>query len=120
MIRRTRAGLDNSTNVHLILINPRVIAKSKSQNVITTPPPNCKIQPAKTQELVMLLLLASATIGYDDWSCSSRSRTPLIMEARVHILGGWGEGGGASDYEANIILGAFGCWGWVIQGRGKP
>ena len=42
-------------NVHLMLVNPRVTAKSKSP-IITTPPPpppprrNFKIQPAKTQK----------------------------------------------------------------------
>ena len=50
-------------------------------------------------EQAVLLLLASTTIGYDDWSSSSRSRTPLITEARVHILGGVG---GGSYYEINI------------------
>ena len=81
-------------NVHLILINTRVTAKSKSQNVNTTPPPS----PVSAESH---LLLASTTIGYDDWSSSSRSRMPLVTRARIHILVGVGAGG--SYYEVNII-----------------
>ena len=99
-----------SRNVDLILINPRVIAKSKCQNVITNPPVIAKSNQQKPKDLeasksnvyYWLLLLWAMTTGAQLMDLDTLNYGGL----GPHPRGGGGEGG-VSYYEVNITPSDF-------------
>ena len=86
------------SNVDLILINPRVLAKSKCQNVITNPPVIAKSNQPKPKDLeasksnvyCWLLLLWAMTTGAELMDLDTLNYGGL----GPHPRGGGGAGGG--------------------------
>ena len=98
-------------NVDLILINPRVTAKFRCQNVITNPPVIAKSNQPKRKDLkasksnvyYWLLLLWAMTTGAQLIDLDTLNYGGLGPHPRGGVGGGGGEGG-CSYYEVNIIV----------------